>query len=43
MGWASEWEGGRFLGTYVSEKEKLKSSAESQGGGGEEAENRLKV
>lgn len=29
VGWTSEWEEGRFLGTSFSEKEKLKSSAES--------------
>lgn len=29
VGWTSEWKGGKFLGTSSSEKEKLKSSAES--------------
>lgn len=29
VGWTSEWKGRRFLGTSSSEKEKLKSSAES--------------
>lgn len=29
VGWTAEWEEGRFLGTSFSEKEKLKSSAES--------------